>query len=172
MPEITRIQLQQSIETYRVELSLLVQICTVMVVADATTIGVAIQQHLAGIIWAGLAFPIAMIQVIVIVLRLTLPVLATAVSIETRYKNPHVPGLMSTFVATGISPKFLDQLRSAALLEHEPARMKALLALRRQPAFAGGKPIKIALLAVVVLQAIAPVLLVHFAHWPLWGSFR
>jgi len=144
----------------------------VEVVADATTFGVAIQQHLAGIIWAGLVFPIAMVQVIVIVFRLTLPMLAIAASIETRYKNPHIPGLVSTFVATGISPRFLDQLRSAALLEHEPARMNALLGLRRQPAFAGGKPIIIALALVVLLQAIAPILLFYFAHWPLWGNFR
>jgi hypothetical protein len=63
--------------------------------------GVAIQQHLAGIIWFGLVFPIAMVQVIVIVFRLTLPMPAIAVSIETRYKNPHIPGLNKYFVATG-----------------------------------------------------------------------
>jgi|HubBroStandDraft_4_1064222.scaffolds.fasta_scaffold728488_1 hypothetical protein len=41
-------------------MSLLVQIRTVLVVADATTVGYAVQQQLAGMIWVGVIFPITM----------------------------------------------------------------------------------------------------------------
>ena len=69
LPEIAKLQLQQSIETYRVQMSLLVQICTVLVVADATTVGYAIQQKLAGIIWVGVIFPVTMFLVIRVIFR-------------------------------------------------------------------------------------------------------
>lgn len=38
IPELAKLQLQQGIETYRAQMSLMVQICTVLVVADATTV--------------------------------------------------------------------------------------------------------------------------------------
>ena len=95
------------------QLSLLVQTCTVLVVADATAVGWAFQQRIAGIIWVGLIFPAVMIQVIKIVFRLTLPMLATAINIETKYKNPLVTGLITTFVGMGFSYAFLEQLSSA-----------------------------------------------------------
>ena len=44
LPELTKLQLQQSVETYRVQLSLLVQILAVLVVADATVVGYAINN--------------------------------------------------------------------------------------------------------------------------------
>jgi len=169
MPEITKIQLQQSVETYRVQLSLLVQISTVLAASDAAVVGYAAQQRIAAIIWAGLVLPVAMIVVIRVIFRLAIPVLATALAIETRYKNPEVIGLMSTFVAVGTSHEFLERLRAAALIEHEPARMAALSSLGRMPVFVGGAPVKWALFLIVCGQACAPLLLWQFAKWQLWG---
>lgn len=152
------------------QLSLLVQTCTVLVVADATAVGWAFQQRIAGIIWVGLIFPAVMIQVIKIVFRLTLPMLATAINIETKYKNPLVTGLITTFVGMGFSYAFLEQLSSAALHEHERARMSALLALRKPPSFAGGKPVRWALYAVMVFQGVLPLALVAFCSLASLGS--
>ena len=90
--EITRIQLDRA-STYRVQISLLVQICTVLTVADATVVGYAVTQRLAGVIWVGLLFPVSMILIIKLILRATVPVLAIAVSIESRYCDSEVGGL-------------------------------------------------------------------------------
>jgi hypothetical protein len=163
LPEITKLQLQQSIETYRVQMSLLVQICTVLVVADATTVGYAIQQKLAGIIWVGTVFPITMYLIIRVIFRLTLPVLATAIAIESKYKDPEVAGLMSNFVSISISPTFFPRLRAASLIEDESGRIKALQTLRR-PAFSGVSPTKWMLIMIIVGQLLTPLLLQHFAH--------
>ncbi len=141
LPEITKLQLQQSIETYRVQMSLLVQMCTVLVVADATTVGYGIQQKLAGIIWVGMIFPVTMFLVIRVIFRLTLPVLATAIAIESRYKDTEVPGLMSNFISVSVSPTFFPTLKAASLIEDETERTKALQGLRR-PAFSGVSPTK------------------------------
>jgi hypothetical protein len=166
LPEITKLQLQQSIETYRVQMSLLVQICTVLVVADATTVGYAIQQKLAGIIWIGVVFPVTMFFIIRVIFRLTLPILATAIAIESRYKDIEVAELMSTFVSVSISPTFFPSLRAASLIEDESERIRALQSLRR-PAFAGVSPTKWMLLVIIVGQLLTPLLLEHFDHWRL-----
>jgi len=164
--EIAKLQLQQSLETYRAQMSLLVQICTVLVVADATTVGYAVQQQLAGIIWVGAIFPLTIYLIIRTVFRLNLPILATAVSIESEYPDTAVMGLMSTFTAMAISPTFFERLRSATAIEPEAARLKALLALRR-PSFGGIGHTKWLLIVIGIGQLVAPFLLCHFAHWPL-----
>lgn len=99
LPEFAKLQLQQSVETLRVQVSLLVQICTVLVLGDATVVGYAIQQRLAGVMWAGLIFPLAMRTFISFIMRLTVPIAATAVQIETEYREPGAFGLVSTFLA-------------------------------------------------------------------------
>lgn len=167
LPEITKAQLQQCIETYRVLLSLMVQICTIFVVADATTVGYAVQQKFAGVLWVGIVFPMGMLIVMRVVVRLTIPILATAISIETKYKDPEVGGLISTFVAVAVSHHFLEQLRVASLLEAEPARIKAMAKIGKPYKFVGGWPVKPMLLVVMIGQAVAPVLLWHLAGWRL-----
>lgn len=166
VPEFSKLQLQQSIETYRVQMSLMVQICTVLVVADATTVGYGVQQKMAGIIWVGIVFPVTMFLLIRVIIRLLVPVLATALAIEAKYKDPEIAGLMSCFVMVAISPVFAASLRSALLLESEGARIKALKNLRR-PVFSGASPTRWILGVIVIGQLLAPFLLWHFAHWRL-----
>jgi hypothetical protein len=57
----------------------------VLVISDATTVGYAVQQQLAGIVWVGLVFPVVMYLTIRLVFRLTIPVIATAVGIENHF---------------------------------------------------------------------------------------
>jgi hypothetical protein len=165
--DFVRAQLQHAIETYRVQLSLLTQIGTVLVVADAATVGYGLQQKLAGALWVGLVFPVAILLVMRLVTRLTIPVLATAVSIENKYGEHNVCGLMSTFLGVTVSHEFLEQIRSAALLPTEPARLKALAKLSRPYLFAGGQPTRRLLQLVIVGQAICPPVLWRWAGWDL-----
>jgi hypothetical protein len=164
--EIAKLQLQQSLETYRAQMSLLVQISTVLVLADATTVGIAVQQQLAGIIWVGVIFPITIYLIIRTVFRLTLPVLATAVSIEAEYRDTAVLGLMSTFAALAISPVFYERIKVTVAIQPEAARLKALAALRR-PSFGGISHTKWMLIVIIAGQLVTPVLLCQYQHWPL-----
>ena len=164
--DFTKTQLQQSIETYRAQLSLLVQICTVFVVADATTVGYALQVRFGGVLWVGLIFPVAMLLVMRGILRMTIPVLATAVSIETKCKGPDVGGLMSTFVAVSVSHRFLEQVRSAGLVETEAGRVKALSKLQ-VPILSGGRWVRLLVYLIIVGHAVAPIVLWKFAGWTL-----
>jgi hypothetical protein len=164
--EFAKAQLQQAIETYRTQLSLLVQICTVFVVADATTVGYALQQKFAGVLWVGLVFPIAMLVVMRGLLKMTIPVLATAVSIETRCQDRARGGLVSTFVAVAGSYHFLEQLRSAGMLESESARVKGLAKLQT-PILSGGRTVRLLLYLIIAGQALTPIILWRFAGWSL-----
>ncbi|HEY5175602.1 MAG TPA: hypothetical protein VII95_08570 [Terriglobales bacterium] len=155
-PEITKAQLQQSVETYRVQLSLLVQICTVLVLADATTVGYSIQQRLAGLLWVGAVFPVVMIMCARVVGRMSVPVLATAITIEAKYNDPEVGGLISTFVAVAISPGFAERLTAAAMLDDRSSRAKALSALGARDLFVGARPVRHVLRLIIIGQAIRP----------------
>lgn len=166
LTEIAKLQLQQCLETYRAQMSLLVQILTVLVVADATTVGYAVQQQLAGIIWVGLIFPVTMYFVIRTVFRLTLPVLATAISIEREYRDPAVLALMSTFAALAVAPESFERIETAIGIKQEAARLKALARLKR-PSFGGAGHTKWLLFLIILGQSAAPPLLFEFAHWPL-----
>ncbi|MGD0293722.1 MAG: hypothetical protein ABSB30_07690 [Terracidiphilus sp.] len=169
--EITRLQLQQSIETYRVQLSLLVQIHTILIVGDATFIGYAITQRLAGVIWFGLVFPVAMILMSRQIHRLTIPILATAVWIESRYADSDVGGLVSTFLSTVVSPSLLEYIRAADLPDDKAERERLLAALYHKPFSFGGKTrMSKILLFITVLQVVAPVLLWRLADWGLLAS--
>ena len=101
-----------------------------MVIADATTVGYAIQQRLAGIIWVGVVFPITIIMVVRVAFLLSVPVLATAVAIETKYSDPRVGGLTCNFVATSFSFGFFTALRAAAMTGDEDLRISAMAGLK------------------------------------------
>jgi hypothetical protein len=167
LSEISKVQLQQCVETYRVQMSLLVQICTVFILADATMVGYALQQQLAGALLVGIVFPLAMLVVMRVVVRMTIPVLAAAIAIETKYKDSDAPGFVSTFVSTAISFALLEQIRAAVVLSTEQARARALADLSRPYSFSGSRLIKHALMLIIVAQAIVPILLWHFAGWSL-----
>ncbi len=167
LPELTKLQLQQSIETYRLQMSLLVQVCTVLILADASVVGYAIQQRLAGIIWVGALFPLGMLMIIHIVVRLTLPIVATAVCIETKYKDPAVPGLVSTFLSYAVEPAFIDEIRSAMDKPTEEERAIALAEVPKPYLHNRGHLVRYTLVFVVTMQLLVPFVLWRYAGWTL-----
>jgi hypothetical protein len=168
-PELARLQLQQSVETYRVQLSLLVQICTVFAVADATVVGYSIQQRLAGVMWAGVVFPFCMLLLIRIIVGLSIPIVATAVHIEARYQDAGTHGLVSSFLAFSVSTEFVEELRTAMTSATERERARALGKLK--PYLHGsGRRVRLTLMAVLVAQTVVPILLWKFAGWSLFAK--
>lgn len=58
LSDLERLQLQQAVETYRAQLSLMVQILTILVIADITLVGYAVTAKSAVIVAIGTAFPL------------------------------------------------------------------------------------------------------------------
>src|ERR1017187_8581568 len=80
LTEITKLQLQQAVETYRAQVTALGQIFTALVIGDVTMLGFAAQYKLAILVASAGGFPLTMLFLFLIFARLSIPVLATAVS--------------------------------------------------------------------------------------------
>jgi hypothetical protein len=163
--EFVRLQYQQAIETYRTQLSLLVQIITVLVLADATVAGYAITTQIASVWLIGPLFPIMILVVSVIVFRLMAPILLTAVSIEKRYQADNISWLASTFISAAVSPQYLNQLRDISYITDAEEVTRRLNLLPRPTFSATGS--RFTWIALVVLAA--GQVLVALACWLFLG---
>ena len=109
--EILNLQLTQAMETYRLQLSLLVTIITVLVVANATVVGYAITTQIASIFFIGSLFPTGIIVAARIIFGLSLPIIYTAVNIERNYIGvADMDWLASTFISVSVAPEYYDRL--------------------------------------------------------------
>lgn len=163
-------QLQQAIETYRTQLTLLIQILTILVVGDVTVTGVALNTKVAAAIGLGAVFPLAMVYVGSSVFRLSIPLIYCAVRIETIHSRDRTGGLMSTFIAFTQSAGYLREMQAIARdesLESQTKRLKKIKAPAIRASIISGRLIMfgLAILHVVV----AAVLCVKFG-WPLFGK--
>ncbi len=164
--EFARLQLEQAIATYQTQLSLLVQIITVLVIADATVVGYAISTQIAGILLVGPLFPLIILVISRIIFKLSLPTIYTAVSIEQKYGSASADWLASTFVSTIISPDYLNRLKTIALIQDPSDRIKQLKNTPA-PSFKGtGAGItKLMLVLIILGQVIAPFILSSYFGW-------
>ncbi len=123
-------QVKEAIETYRSQFSLLIQILTVLVIADVTIIGYATSNKIAGIGVVGAFMPLAMMLVISGAGRFMLPVIFTAVSIEKKFVKHNDSWLMSTLFSAVASTDFINRLEAIGKIENPAERIKSLLSLR------------------------------------------
>jgi hypothetical protein len=109
-PEFSKAQLQQAIETYRTQLTLMVQIQSVLVAGNATVIGLAISSKNAGVFLLGAFFPALIAYMGRGILRLTIPIISTAVSIEDRFGQHDSDTVIKTFLAYAVSPEYVQEV--------------------------------------------------------------
>jgi hypothetical protein len=140
MDEYLRLQLQQAIETYRWQYSLMIQIGTLLMMADAAVIWHAIAKGelKKPLIWLiGASLPLAALAVLLATAPLMKPVLYTAVSIEQtqRHCADQTPaaacapydGLASTLISTIYSRQnYIESLEQAAIGKDLNTRRAAL----------------------------------------------
>lgn len=167
--EFARLQYQQAIETYRTQLSLLVQIMTVLVLADATVAGYAITTQIASVWLIGALFPMIIRVVSIIALRLMAPVLLTAVSVERKYRIDGVPLLASTFISATITPQYLRQLMDICDIT-DPEELRRKLDLLPKPSFTmkGSRFIRDALVAIAIGQILVALICWLLLGWRLY----
>lgn len=167
--EFENLQLAQAMETYRAQLSLLVSIITVLVVANATVVGYAISTQIASIIFIGPLFPIGVLVVTRIIFALSLPVIYTAINIESKHESAvEVDWLASTFISVVVAPDYYDRLVKICSIGNRDKRIEEL---RRMPVPSfkgnGGRFVKIVLFIVIIGQIILPIVLSAYFGWRL-----
>jgi hypothetical protein len=171
--EIAKLQLQQALDTFRTQMSLLVQICTVMIIADCTVIGYSLANKAAVVLMVGSLFPILIRYTVEAIGRLSIPVLYSAVSIEQRYGAHDVDGLISTFLSFTSSPEYVQKLRGIASVSGPNCfteRMSQLRLLRR-PRLSRRSLVSRWLPVIITIVQIGAGPILHFAlGWPMVGN--
>lgn len=167
--EFVKVELEQALETFRTQLSLLVQIVTILVIADATVVGFAVSTQIAGILLIGPLFPIMIIVITSIVFRLAKPVVYTAVSLEHKYGDRSAAWLASTFLSSTVSTEYVAQLKEISSVQDSAERMRRLRSVPA-PSFGGTdvRVTRVALIVIAVGQVIAPVVLSLCFGWRLF----
>jgi hypothetical protein len=156
-------ELQQMSESYRLIVTLTVQIITVLVLANVTLIGYAIGQRIAGILLIGPIFPIGIITTVLIAGRVGLPLIYTYVNLERKYGRDQADWLGRTFFPIMISLRFVVRALEIGEL---PGWSQRFAQMRRLPlpVVGTGKGIIRVCLVLVALGQIA-------TAFVLWGYF-
>lgn len=124
--EFVRLQLEHAITTYQAIWSSLIQIITVLAIANATILGYAITTKIAGIMFLGAFFPIMIFAVELMANKRALPVIYTAISLEQKFGIANTDWLASTFISVTMSPDYLKHLKEIAKINDPVERIEQL----------------------------------------------
>ncbi len=124
--DFVRMQIEQAIATYQAIWASLIQIITVLVIANATILGYAITTRIAGIMLLGSFFPIMIVAVQLMSNRRALPVIYTAISLEQKFGMANTDWLGSTFISVTMSPEYFERLKSIATIDDPKKRIQEL----------------------------------------------
>lgn len=166
--EFLRQQLDQAIQSYRSALTVLVQIMTVLIVANVTIWGYAINYKTAGLIFIGAIFPLLTIYLFSLVGRLLSPIVFTAYHAEKQLGRASDTALMRLGISVLSGEKFISQLEK---ISQAAGRTEQLAELRKLKFTILGQRqgiVNAILLAISILQLIAPLLLSYFIGWPIF----
>ena len=160
--EIVKLELDQAINTFKTQITLGVNILTILVIADVTLTGYAIREKSMGIMLIGIIFPIALIIISKIIKRLITPVIFTGYQLEKQFGPDH-PLLITTFV------RFLSKPSAIALdeiLEKDiEEQTKLLQDFHREFSLTKGKHFASIMYVVTFGQLLVPILLYYFFNW-------
>ena len=165
--EFVGLQFEQAMETYRTQYSLLAQITAVLVIADATIVGYAINMQISGILFIGSLFPIMIICVAHAIFRLMVSIIYTAVNLEQKYSVSNADFLATTFLSVTMSTEYVDELKNISLIQDPVERIRQLRGVARPLLGSGKGVITSALILVALGQIIAPIVLTMYFGWRL-----
>lgn len=163
--EIPKLVLQQAIETYRVQMTLLIQLITVLVLANVTLIGYAFTSKFGGLLLVGPLFPSMIYCAVRTVFRLSTPIVYAAVTVEQECP-PGCDTLMATFLGFAINAEYVEQLRAISRTSDFSERMQQLRELRT-PVLRGPWIIRASLAVVAIGQPIMAFVTVTWFGWRL-----
>jgi hypothetical protein len=163
--EFALMQYEQLIDSFQAQLKLLVQIIAALVIANVTVVGYAFTEKIASILLISALFPITIYFLMVYIYRLALPLMYSAVSIESQYGNSQIDWLMSSFVGFTNSFEYLKQLNEISVLTDPKERITRLHNIT-SPWIGSGKGFgRLALLLAAVCQIALSIALGIFAGW-------
>jgi ascorbate-specific PTS system EIIC-type component UlaA len=165
--EFVKLQIEQALEIYRAQLSMLLQSLTAFIVGDMTLIGFAVNQRNASMILLGTAFPMVAFYIIKKTNEILVSMLFTAVSLEQKYGGDD-DWLASTLLAVANSPEALADMKSVATESNFETRIRRLKKASAPPFRKGVGLIRSLLVLAIIGQIIAPIFLTVYFQWKLF----
>lgn len=166
--EFSRLQLEQSIQTYRTGLTVLAQIITVLIIANGTVVGYALTGKTAGFFFIGALFPLLIIFLTRMVGKLFVPAVFTSYSIEKYFDAAGHDCLMTTGISMICSEEFLEKLEKIRRLSQTDARIHALQELDFSILGSRERMAVAALLLLALGQCLVPFALSTLFSWKLF----
>lgn len=160
-----KLQLQESISTYRTGLTVLVQITTVLIVANVTVLGYALSQKSAGILLIGACFPLLIVFLLKMVGKLFIPAIFTAYCAEKELGDQARVSLITTGLFVICSDDFMNHIDRIAATENLDDRVQALRALEFSILGSRERMNLVVLLVFSALQIAAAGALMRFFSW-------
>ena len=158
-------QIEQSVGMYRALATLLVNILTILIIANITLVGYALSSKASGFLFIGSLFPIVMLYLIHKFNILMFPFLYTTIQFEQQFNINSLDWALSTFLSLTVSVETLDQIKKVSLIHLQSERIKELKKLNI-PVFGRSKRFtRKALIACAVGQLILPFILNRLFKW-------
>jgi len=159
-------QITQAIESLRTELTLTVQILTVFVVANATMIGFSVSSQKSGIVFVAALIPLMMLIIIRGISKFMLPIIYTAITLETKFGRRNTDWLSSTFMAIAVSPEFVKNIQRMSQIDDYYERIAKLRKLKLElidrPHF------RLILMLIIIAQITGGIILTTYFGWKLF----
>jgi hypothetical protein len=157
------IELQQSLETFRVQFNLLLQVSLGIIAANVAFLGYAVQQRRASLLCFGAVFPLLLLAILNRGRRFMVPVLFSAIQLE-RSTLGSDRGLVSTFLAHLNGTDYVKQLLGINRINGFKERHAAL---RSMPLPFGHRGLmRAGAIVSSGVQVLGGILLWRFGTWP------
>lgn len=122
----TKQQLEQAIRAGLEQITLLIQILTVLAVANVTIVGYAIDKKSGGILFVGGFIPIAAMYILYRGAKFIVPIVYSAAILEDKLGMDKKGLLVSTFIEYAISPEYLLELKDVVNIVDSKERISEL----------------------------------------------
>jgi hypothetical protein len=156
--DFAKFQLQEVMNSYRTQYTLLVQILTALVIADVSVIGYALHEKTCGIIFAGAIFPIMMMFIKYRVRKIITPILYSGLSIESKYGSPQEDWIVSTYLNFNYGSRYVKTLLEVSKLPSQDMRIQRLKAVQKHYNSVK-QPVNLILYGIAIAQIISTLVL-------------
>ena len=155
------VEYKESLEMYRVELSIWMQIMTALAIANVTVLGFAVSNQKAGLFLVGSSIPILVLLSFIAFRRYLVSIAYRPIMLEAKYGDGS-KSFVSTMIASFYSQQFVRELRKLDGLDDNVERIHQLKQLKGYVK----KRVVIFFLGISVVQIVLVPMLMLVFHWP------
>jgi hypothetical protein len=164
--DFTKQQVDQAIRTFLSQFTILIQVVTILVVANVTIVGYGISEKFGGALLIGSFIPLVIIYMMNGVSRYMIPIIFSAVNLEDQLAEGRKVLLISTFVSFAASAEYLAQLKKIADIRDNDKKMEELHKMKF-PMFARRR-FNLILMLISATELVIPFYLSTYQGWKLF----